>query len=276
MKARVFQIKDKIETDKTIKITPFRKEIRKTTPHRHNNYFEIIYLSSGKGFHTIDSKRYKVKPPVIFCIRKEQMHHWELTTEPKGSVLIIRKSFIDKSHDNGLKALLEKLSGYSCLYLVNNTVVDHLFNLLIDENKTDNQSYFEVTEGLLKALLAKILEVAKPSSIIKKEIKSTLYQAYRELLSSNTTIKINVAHYAALLNTTPQNLNATCRKAINQSASEVLADFIISEAKRLLIYTGNTVSEISTTLDFKDVSHFVKYFKRFTRTTPQSFRYNQA
>lgn len=47
--------KSKIEQNKTIKVSPFREEIRNTTPHRHNSYFEIIYLSQGKGFHTIDS-----------------------------------------------------------------------------------------------------------------------------------------------------------------------------------------------------------------------------
>ena len=87
-----------------------------------------------------------------------------------------------------------------------------------------------------------------------------------------TEIKNNVAHYAGLLNTTPQNLNATCRKAVNQPAAEVLADYIISEAKRLLIYTNNTVSEIAFELNFNDPSHFVKYFKRYTGLTPKAFR----
>jgi AraC family transcriptional activator of pobA len=34
-------VNNKIESDKTIEIAPFKKEIRKTIPHKHNNYFEI-------------------------------------------------------------------------------------------------------------------------------------------------------------------------------------------------------------------------------------------
>ncbi|SEO54184.1 Helix-turn-helix domain-containing protein [Niastella yeongjuensis] len=78
--------------------------------------------------------------------------------------------------------------------------------------------------------------------------------------------------YAGQLNTTPQNLNAACRKAVDQASAEVLAEFITSEAKRLLLYTNNTVSQIAGTLDFIDASHFIKYFKRITGQTPQSFR----
>jgi len=108
--ANQLQIKDKIETDKSIKITPFKKEIRKTAPHKHNNYFEIIYLSEGSGFHYIDSRKYEVDPPVMYFIRREQVHYWELNSEPDGFAVIIRKSFIERSLDDELKSLFTKIS----------------------------------------------------------------------------------------------------------------------------------------------------------------------
>lgn len=264
-------IKDKSETDKLIKITLFKKEIRKTEPHKHNNYFEIIYLSKGSGTHAIDYTKYKVQPPVIFFVRKEQVHYWDLRTVPEGYVLILKKGFIDKSLDVELKALLTKVSSFSSLQVKDTSTINQLFQLLTKENDTTNENRFPVVEGLLKTLLAKILEVAKPL-INNVKVKADIFQSFMELLSQNKEIKNNVAYYAGLLNTTPQNLNAVCRKAVNQSTAEVLAEHIISEAKRLLIYTDNTVSEISFALDFNDPSHFVKYFKRYTGYTPQTFR----
>lgn len=122
-------------------------------------------------------------------------------------------------------------------------------------------------EGLLKALLAKIHSVAQPF-VSQAQPRKDTYDAYRELLSQDKSIRNNVALYAGLLNTSPQNLNAACRKAANMSASEVLAEFVIGEARRLLIYTDKTVAEVSFALSFKDSSHFIKYFKRFTGYTP--------
>ncbi|TEB40939.1 AraC family transcriptional regulator, partial [Flavobacterium circumlabens] len=72
--------------------------------------------------------------------------------------------------------------------------------------------------------------------------------------------------------TTPQNLNAVCRKELNEPAADVIAEYMISEAKRLLLYTDNNVSEVAYTLNFNDTSHFIKYFKRHTGYTPQVFR----
>jgi len=205
----------------------------KTEPHKHNNYFEIIYLSKGSGTHTIDYNSYKVQPPVIFFVRKEQVHHWELLTTPEGFVLILKKAFIDKSLDNELKSLLTKVSSLSSLQVKDTDTINTIFQLLTKEGSNINESNFHVVEGLLKALLAKMLEVAKPH-LAKAKTNSDLFLSFRELLSQTGDIKNNVAHYAALLNTTPQNLNTACRKSTNQSASEILAEHIVSEAKKAI------------------------------------------
>ncbi|OQP60967.1 DNA-binding protein [Niastella vici] len=264
-------IKDKTQPTEDFKISPFRKEVRKTTPHKHNNYFEIIYLSAGSGYHTIDSLKFEVMPPVIFFVRKEQTHHFNLEGEPEGFVAIIKKSFVQKSLDNELKLLLAKFSNQHCLSINENETIDQLFQLLVREYKVNSQQSFHIIEGLLKALLAKILDIAKPV-IRSSEHRSDLYQSFLELLQAGTVVKNSVQFYAEQLNTSPQNLNAACRKAVDQSSAEVLAEFITSEAKRLLLYTNNTVSQIALTLDFIDASHFIKYFKRIAGITPQSFR----
>jgi AraC family transcriptional activator of pobA len=268
-------IKDKIETEKVIKVAPFKKDIRKTTPHKHNNYFEIIYLSKGSGYHCIDLGKYIVAPPVMYFIRQEQVHYWQLETEPEGYVVIIKKIFIEKSLDNELKSLLTKISKQCCLQLTDNKTIENLLQLLTDENKTNDENAFHITEGLLKSLLAKVLQVSQPI-INKAEIKSDLFHSFTELLSGSNGIKNKVALYAEMLKTSPQNLNAACRKAVNQTAAHTLSGFVLIEAKRLLLYTDNTVSEIAFALEFSDPSHFVKYFKKFVGSTPQSFRAENA
>jgi AraC family transcriptional regulator, transcriptional activator of pobA len=271
MPPSIIDIKDKTQPKEDIKISPFRKEIRKTNPHKHNSYFEIIYLSTGSGFHTIDSRKFPVTPPVVYFVRKEQTHHFDLEKAPDGFVAIIKKTFIDKSLDNELKILLTKLSSQNCLFIKNNSTINHIFELLVQEYAVNSEYSFHIIEGLLKALLAKILEMADPT-MYATGFKADLYQSFLELLHADTVVRNSVQYYAEQLNTSPQNLNAACRKSADQSAAEVLAEFIISEAKRLLLYTNNTVSQIAFSLGFIDAYHFVKYFKRITSQTPQSFR----
>ncbi|MGJ1193497.1 MULTISPECIES: helix-turn-helix domain-containing protein [Bacteroidota] len=267
-------IKDKINTYTTIKIAPFKKEVRVTNPHKHNNYFEIIYLSEGAGFHTIDSQRHKVVPPVVFFVRKEQIHHWELDAEPEGFVVIIKRQFVETSLDKEIKTLLYKLSKTEMLHLKETDTITVLFQLLAKESMVEKVNPNPVIEGLLKALLGKLL-LEGSSAVVPNLSESNLYHSFRELLSQETRLKNSVSYYASKLNTSPQNLNAVCRKAANLSAADILSEFIISEAKRLLIYTDKTISEIGFLLSFNDSSHFVKYFKRFANITPKTFRMEQ-
>lgn len=271
MISKSISIKNKIGDDEVIKVSPFRKEIKVTSPHLHDNYFEIIYLSKGRGNHYIDSRKYSVKPPIFFFIRKQQVHYWELKERLEGFVIIVKKSFIEITIDGELKILFTKISKHNALRVTDNSSINAIFSLLTKVHKDNGQNAFHIVEGLLKALLGKVLDVSKPL-INPIEIKHDSYQSFLNLLEADNKIINKVAYYADKINTSPQNLNAACRKAANKSASEILAEFITSEAKRLLLYTNMSVSEISFALGFTDSSHFVKYFKRFTGQTPQLFR----
>jgi AraC-like DNA-binding protein len=267
------QIKDKSENNVYLKAAAFRKNTRRTEPHKHNSYFELVYLSAGCGYHTIDNRRYEVRPPVLFFIRQEQVHHWDLEegVEPEGFVLILKKIFFEKSLDGELKELLEKVSQSSCAYLGEAEVIDQVLGLIVQENAREDGGSFLFVEGLLKGLFVKILEAARPAGDRRGQRKE-LYRAFTELLLHERPLRNSVGYYAGLLNTTPQNLSLVCRKATDRTAADVLADYMIDEAKRLLAYTDITVAEVSFALSFKDPSHFVKYFKRHTAYTPKGFR----
>lgn len=130
------QVKDKIESDRFLKAAAFRKGTRKTEPHKHNSYIELVYLSAGCGYHSIDNRRYEVRPPVLFFIRQDQVHHWDLEegAAPEGWVLILKKIFFDQSLDGELKDLLEKVSQSSCIYLQDAAVIDQLLRLIEQEH----------------------------------------------------------------------------------------------------------------------------------------------
>ncbi|HVU94371.1 MAG TPA: helix-turn-helix transcriptional regulator [Puia sp.] len=264
-------IKDKSGGRAAITVTPFKPAIRCTEPHRHNGYFELIFLNAGEGSHIIDGRPYPVQPPVLFVVRRHQVHCWELTTPGQGYVLIIRKDFVDQLTDGRLRSLFASISEHSCLPLEQSRSVEPLWTALLDELPTSHEEVPELVEWILKALLGKLIALARPSVPPIRQ-SGSLYDQFLHLLDNGKTLKRTVQHYAHLLHTTPQNLNNACRKAVDLPATGILENSLATEAKRLLLYTNSTVAEISFSLDFKDPSHFVKYFKRITGQTPQAFR----
>jgi len=266
------KIKDKTENKRSIKVASFKKDVRKTNPHKHNNYFEIIYLSGASGTHTIDLEKYDIKPPMFFLIRKDQMHCWDIQSEPTGYVVIIKKSFVDDSLDLEMKHLFSEISKSTCIYPKETHVIEQILELMTIEYSVSKHTESNIVlEGLLKALLAKLIHIPQSKEHAFKK-QTNVFELYKSLLNTSEKLINNVSHYANLLNTTPQNLNAICRKEAQMSAGELLSEYIIIEAKRLLVYTDLTVTEIGINLGFSDNSHFTKYFKRFTQKTPTAFR----
>lgn len=265
-------LKEKIGGAKTIKVAPFRKHVRKTTPHKHGSYLELIYLSEGSGVHTIDSVEYTIETPLLHVVRQEQVHSWELESEPDGYVVLIKKAFFDNSIDYELKSLFARISRQSASRISDYPKVRAILQLLVEESADQNEICLPVQEGLLKALLAKTIQVWL--SVItspRLEIQG-VHQSFLELVEYNNGLKKSVSYYAALLNTSPQSLNAICQRSLNKTATQIVSESVIAESKRLLLYTSSTVSEIAFLLEFADASHFTKYFKKIVGTTPQLFR----
>jgi AraC family transcriptional activator of pobA len=68
------------------------------------------------------------------------------------------------------------------------------------------------------------------------------------------------------------SLNNVVKKATGKTTREIIHERIVEEAKTLLINTDWDAAQIAYTLGFEYPSHFNKYFKQNTHTTPLLFR----
>lgn len=258
---------NKITAVENIKIEPFDKSKRYTKPHRHNKYLELVFFTQGSGYHHMDLKSHSIEPPVVFVINKEQVHHWEITYEPEGYVMIIKEDFLEQTLDKHINTQLLTLADHQKINVqADDEIVNVLFNMLSQQNKQTGTPV-ELIEGILKALLSKIISYTKIYHTHETEDKVTQF-----IHMLNETLKNNVGFYAEKLNLSSQNLNQICKKKQGKTASQIIAIHIVQEVKRMLIYTNKSVGEIAFDLSFKDVSHFVKYFKRHTGMTPLQFK----
>ena len=135
------------------------------------------------GQHTIDHQWFEVRPPVLFFIRREQVHHWNLQSEPEGYVLILKKDFFDQSTDKELHLLLSKLSSLTGVQLSDHETIENLLCLMHHECNSRNNYKRPIIEGLLKALFAKTLTI--PSSDRKRpNTTNDTFYAFQELLTN--------------------------------------------------------------------------------------------
>lgn len=269
MKLKRIEVKDKLQHHRNIKVVVFDPSKNITTPHKHNGYLELVFLSSASGKHFIDGREAVVKTPCLLVIRKDNVHHWELINPVKGFVLLVKDQFVNQSLDFEINRLANEIRAFDTIYFKEARIIEHLFEILAVEDNRVCQ------EGLFKVILAKALEHTTASRQSSSTQDNT-YVKFCALLNEEPKVINHVAHYASKLNTSSQNLSAACKKNVNLTASEVLAEYIIREAKRLLLYTTNSISEVTFELGFSDKSNFSKYFKRYTGITPTAFRKQES
>jgi AraC-like DNA-binding protein len=81
-----------------------------------------------------------------------------------------------------------------------------------------------------------------------------------------------VNFYTSAFNISEKHLNDICNRHFNSGLKKILKDRLMQEARKLLLSSELSVSEISYKLNFEDNSYFNKVFKHETGITPKNFR----
>src|SRR5699024_11373261 len=109
-----------------------------------------------------------------------------------------------------------------------------------------------IIASFLEVVLARMIRYSNRSKQSQIDSKQELVNNYRELIHKQLQDHHLVKDYAEQLHVTPKHLNEVCRSVLDQTASEVLDEAIILEAKRQLIYTSESVANIGYDLGYND------------------------
>lgn len=262
-------LKNKLEENKLFKISRFKEVVKRTKPHKHDAYFELIYLSQGAGFHWIDADKFQIAPPVVFFL-SGQLHYWEMTEIPKGYVMLFREGFFDKKD---LVNLVRSLEDTVYVNPSEDDNLDFIFSEMEKEYRNPSKNSVELIQGYLQVALVKLLRHKDQASVTVVSNGQEVFRKFQHFIQqANPVSNLKVNQAADHIGLSPQNLNAICRKVSGKSASELIIEQVVLEAKRYLIHSDKNISEIAFALNFTDPSHFIKYFKKTVGETPQAFR----
>lgn len=116
-------------------------------------------------------------------------------------------------------------------------------------------------------------EKLSPTSVPSR--REELLMQFTRLVSENFKVQRKVKYYADKMCLTPKYLSTIVYETGGKYARDIIAEFVIIEAKRLLVNTTMTVQEIGDALHFSCQSFFGKYFREHTGMTPQEYRQTQ-
>ena len=132
------------------------------------------------------------------------------------------------------------------------------------------------SDHLLRSLLYYLLIKLNREYVNQHQIKGELFENievlnFIRLLDKNFKEKNKVSDYTEMLGISKTYLNQKL-KTFGKSASELIKARILIEAKKELLYTDLSVSEIAYNLNFSEPANFNRFFKQLTSITPHRFR----
>jgi len=249
-------------------------------PHRHD-FFEVLYLLKGSGYHVIDSNKYEIKPPCVFFMSPGQAHKLELSNDIEGYIFIFTADFylLNRSNQN---SLIEFPFFYTIhqdnppLPLENENDIrflESLFRQSIAETRQTGDYTLEMLRSILDLILTTCgARYRVTANMLNKGKGQILVKRFFHLLEENHQKNLSLSDYSGMIGVTPNHLTQTVKLLTGKTSSQIIKAKQLMEIKRLLVHTNLSVSEIANQLNFEDQSYFTKFFKRETGLTPLQYR----
>ena len=192
------EIKDKLGKGNLFKIAPFKEKIKKTRPHKHDGYFELIFLEQAEGFHWVDTDHFQVRAPEIYFLKPGRLHCWQFTAIPRGFVVLFKETYFNILREADLVELLHSLQSEARVALPADYQPRYLFEAMWREYREGRPHADQVIHGLLHALLSKLkqlLELREKGS----PQPMALHERFLQLLATRNRPLPTVRAYAKLL-----------------------------------------------------------------------------
>lgn len=125
--------------------------------------------------------------------------------------------------------------------------------------------------GLLSVWLERHADTAADETP-RPDASRRLARAYADVLERGFRTGKGVSDFARELGVTPTHLTRVCNKTCGRSASDLLHDRVIFEARKLLAETRIPVAHVARSLGFASAAYFTRAFQHRVGTTPTAFR----
>ena len=98
------------------------------------------------------------------------------------------------------------------------------------------------------------------------------FNNFLRILEANFRRDEGVSFYADKMNMSERNLNIICKNNFQKSVSEIIEARKLIEARKMLIYSDKSVSEIGFEIGYNEKSYFTRVFRSRLGMTPSSYR----
>ncbi|MFL9844508.1 AraC family transcriptional regulator [Flavobacterium rhizosphaerae] len=247
-------------------------------PHSHNFYLAILF-THGSGIHEVDFSIYHIKPGSLFFLNPGQTHHWELSEDINGYVFFHTQEFYNLAYTQA------NINQFPFFYSMHNLPVLYpegdsllhitsLFRQVYEENLTEKILKQQLILNLINLIYiqsTRIYLLHNPADDINRNTYYLKFRKLEKLVEEYFKTEKSPAFYADKLNISPKHLNRITQSVSGKTATDVILERVLLEARKELVLQKRNFNEIAYGLGYNDYAYFSRLFKNKTGETPSVF-----
>jgi AraC-like DNA-binding protein len=254
--------------------------IRKAHAH---DFYSVILFTKGTGNMVINNDSYSIQPQSICIVAPNQMHSFEGLEDIEGIIFFFCQDFyveefsfirllnvFSYTSQTGTNACNPCIGLSDMEFIHINTILKSIQSEY--ELYTSSNNSAVIIRSHLNIMLLKLSELYETKSGKSNNNDSILIHSLSHLIDSYFIQEQHLGFYTSAFNISESQLNDICNKHFNCGMKKILQNRLMLEARKLLLTSELSVSEIAYKLNFEDNSYFNKVFKIKTGLTPKRFR----
>jgi AraC family transcriptional activator of pobA len=249
--------------------------------HRHRNLFQILLIEKGGGEMSFETATVPFSAPAAILVPATTAHGFRFDPQvTDGWVVSFTEDVADALGDQSGEALarLKAVAVDPLVSLTSAAETKRLSGLCADldeEASLAREGFRLAMRGLLALIAIEVVRLGVSrarTGAVTLEPADARVDELRRLIEEHFRKERLISFYAEKLAMTADRLNDHVKRATGVTAGHLIRQRVLTEAKRQLVFTTQPIHEIAYDLAFSDPSHFTRFFRKQTGTTPQAFR----
>ena len=247
-------------------------------PHRHD-FYEIVYVTRGSGYHILNDKRFFISEGSLFLITRGSIHGYYSEQNMQWVNIMFKPQAVNHSiikTDNAGTIITALLT--TDLFQFNTNGRHGNINMIVKEMQHEYEArqsgYQEILTGYLQVLLMTLFRSTPGQSVnagIAADVQENdLVETVADLLGRGEDITPETVARKAFVS--PRYFQNLFKKKTGGSLTAFKRRYRIEQACRLLEETDMPVSKVMEAVNMNDAKNFYAAFRSFTGMTPGKYR----
>lgn len=249
-------------------------------PHTHARLFQLFLVETGDVTFSEATQQRQLSGPVVLLIPPTALHGFVYSPDTKGRILTLSGNLLHQLFPPA-SALTPMLESVQCIQGFDEpftaSALGQLMAQIDGELFGDQPEKRTMLHLYLQQLFIALYRLWLHDQTTQQRPNSLSLQHFRQF--QQRVRQVGAAHsigqLADELAITPVHLNRICQAVAGKSASQLVQEHILNEARKYLTYTSYSVSEIAYLLHFEYPNYFARFFRNHTGVSPTEFRRNQ-